>query len=193
MTSDRDNFDHQEHAAHAGDADGQEQDYGDLTEAGILRDELTAVQAQLDEARAELAGAQDRYLRARAELDNYRRRAAADQERSRAAGVDEMLAPVLTVFDDLQRAVEAADDAENGAILPGVRLVLSNLEKNLSVLGIEANGAAGEVFNPELHEAVSAIPAGEEHPAGTIAQVLRSGFKQGERLIRPAIVVVYNG
>lgn len=163
----------------------------DLADVEILRAELVQAEERLAEAGRELEEMRDRFLRARADLDNFRRRAAAEQERAREAGLDSAVLPVLTVFDDLQRALQVADDEDPGQIIPGVRAVLATLERNLGSLGIQGVGEVGEQFDPSLHEAIGVAPASPDGEAGTIAQVYQRGFAQGERLIRPARVVVY--
>jgi len=161
-------------------------------EAEILRGELTRVQAELAAVRKELEDAKQRHLRARADLENYRRRVTGDLELAREAGLDAAVLPVLTVFDDLGRALQAAQSSEDpAAIVPGVRSVLESLERGLETLDIRAIGAPGEVFDPDVHEALSAIPATELGQGGTIADVFQAGFKRGGRLVRPARVVVY--
>lgn len=161
-------------------------------EAEILRGELTRVQAQLASVRQELEDAKQRHLRVRADLENYRRRVAADLELAREAGLDAAVLPVLTVFDDLGRALKAAESSEDpAAIVPGVRSVLESLERGLETLDIRAVGAPGEAFDPDLHEALSAVPVTAEGQGGTIAEVFQAGFERGGRLVRPARVVVY--
>ena len=162
------------------------------TEADVLRSELEQALQKVEVLRQASDDFKDKFLRGRAELDNYRKRSAADAERARAAGLDSGLSVVLRVFDDLERALQVTGEGQEEGIIKGVRLVLDNLLADLERLGIERTGLAGEEFNPELHEALTAIPAGPDHKAGTIAQVAKTGFRQGDRLIRPAAVVVYN-
>lgn len=164
----------------------------DLNEADVLRGELQLQQDKNEILRQAADDFKDKFLRSRAELENWRRRAAADAERARANGLDEALRSVFKVFDDLERAVSAAGEGSADSILPGVKLVLENLEADLGRLGVERVGEPGDEFDPERHEAVTAVPADGDNPAGTIAQVVQVGFSQGDRLIRPAAVVVYN-
>jgi len=164
----------------------------DLNEADVLRGELQLQQDKNEILRQAADDFKDKFLRSRAELENWRRRAAADAERARANGLDEALRSVFKVFDDLERAVSAAGEGSADSILPGVKLVLENLEADLGRLGVERVGEPGDEFDPERHEAVTAGPADGDNPAGTIAQVVQVGFSQGDRLIRPAAVVVYN-
>lgn len=167
-------------------------------EVGILRDELqrnreeiAELRAQMEEVRAEAGEARDKYLRARADLENVRRRSAQDVERARESGLDSAVLNVLSVYDDLSRALQVADDDDPAKILPGVRAVRDALERNLGTLDIERVGAVGETFDPDLHEALTSVPAPDAEAAGTIADVYQAGFTRGDRLVRPARVVVY--
>ena len=163
----------------------------DTGELEILRSELATLQVALEAAGDELVELKDRYLRARADLENYRRRALQDVERAREAGLDSAVLPVLTVFDDLSRALAVADEEDPGKILPGVQSVLTALERNLDTLGIQRLGEVGDPFDPDLHEALTAVPTDDEERKGTIAEVFQAGFKRGDRLVRPARVLVF--
>ena len=163
----------------------------DTGELEILRSELATLQVALEAAGDELVELKDRYLRARADLENYRRRALQDVERAREAGLDSAILPVLTVFDDLSRALAVADEEDPGKILPGVQSVLTALERNLDTLGIQRLGEVGDRFDPDLHEALTAVPTDDEEREGTIAEVFQAGFKRGDRLVRPARVLVF--
>jgi len=161
-------------------------------EVDILRSELTRTQEQLGEAQREAAEYRDRFLRSRAELETFRRRVAGDVERAREAGLDSAVLAVLTVFDDLGRALQAAETTDDPAtIVPGVRAVKESLERNLENLDIRPIGAPGEPFDPNQHEALTAVPLTQGAEPGTIADVFQAGFKRGDRLVRPARVVVY--
>ena len=163
----------------------------DTGELEILRSELATLQVALEATGDELVELKDRYLRARADLENYRRRALQDVERAREAGLDSAILPVLTVFDDLSRALAVADEEDPGKILPGVQSVLTALERNLDTLGIQRLGEVGDPFDPDLHEALTAVPTDDEERKGTIAEVFQAGFKRGDRLVRPARVLVF--
>ncbi|MEX2535281.1 MAG: nucleotide exchange factor GrpE [Trueperaceae bacterium] len=164
---------------------------GSAQETEILRNELMRLQEELNEALARADELKDRFVRARAELDNFRKRAAADAERARESGLDSAVLPVLSVYDDLRRAIDAADTTDPAQIVPGVQSVLSTLERNLDGLGIKTVGSVGDPFDPDLHEALTSIPTTETAKPDTIAEVFQLGFQKGERLIRPARVVVY--
>jgi molecular chaperone GrpE len=169
---------------------------GELEEAqdevDILRAELARMQDSLGEAERQRDEFKDRYLRARAELENYRRRVQGDLERAREAGVDSAVLAVLPVYDDLGRALQAATD-DPSRIISGVESVREGLKRNLEALGIKEVGKRGEVFDPDFHEALSSFPAEDEALAGTVAEVYQVGFTKDDRLVRPARVVVYQG
>ncbi len=170
-------------------AEGREQ--AGEAEVEILRDELRRAQERLEGLQREAEESRDRFLRARAEFDNYRRRMEAELAREREAGMDSMVIPVLNVYDDLERALEAATAAGlEGPFVTGVRAVRDSLLRQLDALGITPVGLKGEPFDPELHEALAAVPAGPDAADGTIVQVYSAGFVKGERLVRPAKVVV---
>ncbi|MBA2667942.1 MAG: nucleotide exchange factor GrpE [Trueperaceae bacterium] len=169
--------------AHAGHAPDEEVD--------VLRRELGRVREALDAARIEIEEHKERTLRARADLENARRRAGGEIDRAHEAGLDAALGPVLTVYDDLGRALQAAESGDPAAILPGVRAVRDTLERKLAALGVERVGAVGEPFDPDKHEALTAVPPHGDAQPGTIADVFEAGFVRNARLIRPARVVVY--
>lgn len=165
---------------------------GTDTEADILRSELATLNEKLAVVSADSAAANERYLRSRAEFDTYRRRMVEELSLAREAGLDSALLPVLNVFDDLGRALQAAEAAaEPSGIVTGIRAVHENLLRSIEVLGVRQVGHVGEPFDPELHEAVAALPPTSQDQAGTIRDVHRAGFAKGERVIRPATVTVY--
>ena len=183
-------------AAVASDGPGAEGAGADATgfadsEVDILRSELNRLGPRVEALEAELAEAKDRYLRSRAELDTARRRMAVELELAREGGLQGAVLPVLSVFDDLARALEAAaKSGDAAAILPGVRGVQEALLRNLEGLGIHPLGAVGEPFDPEQHEALAAIPGTDGAAPGTICQVYQLGFSRGGKVIRPARVAV---
>jgi molecular chaperone GrpE len=164
----------------------------DLDPIAIYQAELARLGDELAAARDELRAERDRALRARADLDNLRRRHAAEADRARAAGQDAVIGSVLAVHDDLDRALAAA--ARSGdptAIVPGVEAVLAGLLRTLETLGFRRTGAVGEPFDAALHEAIMVVPTPEGATPGTIQAVFEVGFRQGDRLVRPARVIVH--
>jgi molecular chaperone GrpE len=131
----------------------------------------------------ELARSEERYKRALADLENYRKRTARDLERHRIEIRDELSRDWLEVIDSVERALRAAPADE------GLQAILEQMEGVVARLGVQRIGAAGERFNPELHEAVS-VRESDEVDDRTVLDVARSGFAIGDRVLRPAQVVV---
>jgi molecular chaperone GrpE len=161
-------------------------------EGGVTPEEVALLRSELEQARAEVNDFKNRFLRARADLENYRRRAAQDAARAREAGLDSAILTVLSVYDDLGRALGVASD-DPTKLLPNLEAVREGLKRNLESLGFSEVGAVGEAFNPDLHEALTAVPTDDEAVINTIAEVIQTGFVKGERLVRPARVVVFQG
>lgn len=142
---------------------------------------------------AELLRARDAHLRAEADLQNARRRAARDLEEAERRGEARALGSYLALLDDLARALEAAAQAgENGPLVEGVQLVLTRAADELARLGVTVIDPLGAPFDPNEHEALLAAPS-DAHPAGHVTQVVARGYRQGERLLRPARVIVSDG
>ena len=143
---------------------------------------------------AELARAVDARLRAEAELVNTRRRAAREVDEAERRGAEKTLAPVLAVADDLDRALEAAAQSgeATGALAQGVALVLSRLVEKLAAYGVTPIVPVDEPFDPRVHEALTHSPH-PSVPAGHVFQVIGRGWRNGDRLIRPARVLVSSG
>src|SRR4051812_50094686 len=132
-----------------------------------------------DERYAQL---EDRYLRALADLDNFRKRSARDNERRIADVTDGLLRSWLEVVDSIERAMEHTADERAAADL---RAVHDQIQAILHRHGVTRIGAAGEPFDPSLHEAVGVHPTGEV-PDRAIAAVAQPGYAVGARVVRPA-------
>lgn len=122
--------------------------------------------------------------RVQAEFINYKRRVEDDRVRATRAGEQKVLADLLTVVDDFGRA------EEHGELTGGFKAVADQVQATLTKFGVESFGVVGEAFDPQLHEAV--FHAGEDPnvEVTSIAQVMRTGFKVGDRVLRPATVGV---
>jgi molecular chaperone GrpE len=141
-----------------------------------------------DDALADdLAQLEDRYKRARADLDNFRKRAARETERR----VEEARASVIRDWLDTVDSVEWAMRIQSdGACYDGLQAVLQQMDAVLAREGVQRIGAIGDTFDPERHEAVAVQHATNQVQDRTIAEVQRSGYVLGGRVIRPAQVVV---
>jgi len=141
-------------------------------------------------AKAEATKLKDQLLRTAAEFENFRKRTRREIEDARARGRDETLNELLPVFDNLQRAVQAMSDSSDvGAIRNGIQLVLTQLDAALGRVGVTAIEAVGKPFDPTRHDAVQQIERADVAP-GTVVEEVQRGYLNGERLVRPALVVV---
>ena len=144
-----------------------------------------------------LEAERDEYLslarRTKADFENYRKRVDREAARAEARGRARLARELLSVLDNLERALAAADpsngDASPSHIAEGVRLVYEELAGVLANAGVEAYEPAGEPFDPELHEAMMTKPAPAEE-AGKVLEVLAKGYRLNGELLRPARVVV---
>ncbi|MEA2383867.1 MAG: molecular chaperone GrpE [Solirubrobacteraceae bacterium] len=139
-----------------------------------------------DELRSEVARLDDRYKRALADLDNYRKRSARDIDRRVQEARDALLREWLEALDSVERALRI--DAGT-PLAEGMRAVLEQMESILARYGVHRIGEAGERFDPERHEAVG-VRMTDEVPDHTVVEVARSGFAAGDRVLRPAQVIV---
>ncbi len=145
----------------------------------------------LAEAQEQLAKAADEALRARAEMDNVRKRAARDADNARRFALEKFMGDMLDVTESLERGLLAAegDQATVEQLLEGTRLTSRMLEKVLTKHGLEEVIPENEPFDPERHEALSLIPTDEFDP-DTVVQVVQKGYLLNGRLLRPARVLV---
>ncbi len=155
-------------------------------------DAMTAERAVPPAPAEESAAAlRDRWLRAEADLQNYRRRAQRDLEEARRAAEESVLLEVVAAIDDLERALEAIP-GEGAAVAwaEGVRLVAQHLRETLARRGVTVVDPLGEPFDPSFHEALLELPAPPETAPGTVVQVALKGYRRGARALRAARVVV---
>jgi molecular chaperone GrpE len=146
-----------------------------------------AVASQPD-SDAELAKLEDRWRRAVADLDNLRKRYARELDRERQAEGARVAAAWLPIVDNMERAISHAGDRSD-AVLEGVRSVLEQALQVLERLGYPRDAQAGVPFDPERHEVVGVVDQPDSQP-GTVVEVLRPGYGEGSRQLRPAAVVV---
>ena len=145
-----------------------------------------ALRAQLEDVLAQLAASEDRSLRARADLDNYRKRAEREIERRVRQQNDRLLRAWLEVVDSMERALALGHDAR---VSDGLRAFLDQMQAILERQGVRRIGVVGDRFDPELHEAIAVIPDPTQ-PDGAIAEIARSGYAVEDRVLRPAQVAV---
>ncbi|ORM35711.1 nucleotide exchange factor GrpE [Williamsia sp. 1135] len=140
------------------------------------------------DAGAELSQLEDRWRRSLADLDNLRKRYAKDLDRERAAEVAKVSAAWLPILDNLELAL-AHTGSDPQSVVDGVKAIRDQAVQVLSRLGFERHDEVGVPFSPELHEVVSVITQ-PDLPSGTVVEVLRPGYGEDGRQLRPAAVVV---
>jgi molecular chaperone GrpE len=151
-----------------------------VEEQQTVEERIAALEAERDERVNDLK-------RVAADFENYRKRVARDQESLVARAHERLVKELLPVLDDLERALAAAEEHEEGKLEEGVRLVHRSLEDALKREGldeIETNGR----FDPHVHEALLSQPSDAEE--GSVLEVLQKGYRLGDRVIRPARVIV---
>ena len=150
-----------------------------------------ALEQELAAARAEAAAAADRALRTLAEFDNYRRRNERERDEATRRGRADVLRELLEVADNFDRALAHAGDGSGtgDSFLEGMRLVARGLHDLLDRKGVARIEADGAPFDPEIHEALGAIPAGDVEP-NTVVRVVQAGYRLDDRVLRPAKVLV---
>ncbi len=165
-----------------GHGEREEQKLGDLT-----REELIE---KLDERSKEAISNYDKWLRASAELENYKRRVEREKSEFFKYAQESLIKALLPIVDDLERAIEHAKDEESlKALVEGVEMVLKNFHDCLAKFRVTPIKAIGERFDPNLHEAVM-VKEDSEKSKNTIVSELQRGYMLDDRVIRPAMVVV---
>ena len=152
---------------------------------------IAQLEAALEVANSTIEGQKDAVLRARADMENARRRAEQEVDKARKFALERFAGELLPVLDNLERAIQVAD-VENEAIKPvieGVDLTLKSFISIVEKFGMEIVDPQGETFNPELHQAMSMQETTEFAPNSVMA-VMQKGYTLNGRLLRPAMVMV---
>lgn len=154
-------------------------------------EEDTDSAAALAEAQAAAAANEDKFLRARAGLENYRRRVIRERAEVAREAKKQVLLRVLDVLDNLERAL-GYEQADAKTLLMGLRMTVTQFEDVLSGMGVKAVAACGEQFDPRWHEAVATV-ADPAQAEGTIVEEIQRGYHLDDALLRPARVKVVAG
>jgi len=155
---------------------------------------IVELEAALAASEATVSGQRDAVLRAKASEENVRRRATLDVEKAHKFALNKFANELLPVVDNLERAIGAADQ-ENEAtksLVEGIEMTLNSFTEALAKSGINQVNPKGEVFNPELHQAMTMIEVPGAEP-NTVIDVMQKGYEMNGRLLRPAMVVVAKG
>jgi len=181
--------DGQQESAEAADQQGAEPGNTGRTAAEADND----IEALIAEAvAAALAEQQDSVLRAQAEVQNMRRRCEADVEKAHKFALEKFSAELLTVIDNLERALDAVPDSAGesvNALREGVELTLKGFLETCEKFNIRQLNPEGEPFDPQMHQAMSMVPNPDVEP-NTVVAVVQKGYLLNDRVIRPAMVMV---
>lgn len=149
--------------------------------------------SEVDQLKADLAASQEKYLYLQAEYQNFRKRAARDISDARSHAIADTLTPFLSVSDFLAMAQTAAEKTDNlDAIKQGLTMIIAQFDKALDEMGVRKFNSVGEKFNPDLHDAVGREPS-DDVAEGNIISEWNCGYKIGEKILRPARVMVSAG
>ncbi len=154
-----------------------------------------ALEGELAALKEEKAKLEDRLVRLQADFDNHRKRTLREKQEALSYGHENVVKDLLAVVDNLERAIEhasASSGADFEGMLQGVELVRREFLGVLAKHGVGPIEAEGEVFDPNLHEALAQMED-EKVPAGRVARVLQKGYRLRDRLLRPARVLVSKG
>ena len=148
-------------------------------EEDVKKEEKDPVQQELDDTK-------DRLLRLTAEYSNYKRRSEKEKQDAYVYAKSDTIKALLPVIDNLERAL-ANETKDYDALKKGVEMTFDNLTAILETLGVEVFGEPGDIFDPNLHNAVMHVED-EEHKNGEIVDVFQKGYKIGDKIVRPAMV-----
>jgi molecular chaperone GrpE len=162
------------------------------TEETVAPDPLAELQAQLALKEAEAAANWDKFVRERADLENYRKRTQREKEELIKYGNETLLMEILPAVDNMERALDHLDPENNDQVVVGIRMTLDMLVSALKKFGVTAVSAEkGGAFDSAHHQAMGHIAS--DFPANSIAEVFQKGYLLNERLLRPAMVLVSKG
>jgi molecular chaperone GrpE len=167
-------------------AEQHEADQGQSPEA-----EIAMLYAELETAKQTIADQKDSVVRAAADVENMRRRAAQDVEKAHKFALEKFANELLPVIDNLERAIEFSDkDNETlKPLLEGIDMTVKSFNDAVAKFGVEVVDPQGEQFNPDFHQAMSIQPSSDVSP-NTVMAVMQKGYTLNGRLLRPAMVMV---
>jgi molecular chaperone GrpE len=179
---------------HPGDAEHTDQEALAAASAGEQAAEMSERIKQLEEAlaakEAEAAANWDKFVRERADLENYRKRVQKEKEELLKYGNESLILEILPILDNMERALAHASEESQAGVVEGVRLTHGMLLATLKKFGVvPLEVARGAAFDPALHHAVHQVES-DELPPNTVSEVFQQGYMLNDRLLRAAMVVV---
>jgi len=169
----------------------------EMEDPGNIEPEIVETEDETEKLRNELAQAlndikmhQEQYLRTLADMENLRKRTQRDKEELAKFANENILREILPVIDNLERAVDHAEQAEtNDGLFEGVQMTLTQFSQLLNKFGVEPVDAIGQPFDPAYHQAMGQLES-DEHPVNTVVQQMQKGYQLNNRLLRPAFVML---
>jgi molecular chaperone GrpE len=172
-----------EMANESGQTDGQEE-----VQPGATAEDTISIE---DKYKEELSQANDKFLRLYAEFDNFRRRTAKEREEARKTEGKDVIVALLPVLDDFERAIRSMENATDiVAVKEGVALIQNKMKNILVQKGLKEMQSIGSPFNPDLHEAITNIPAPTDDMKGKVIDEMEKGYELNDKVIRFAKVIV---
>ena len=153
--------------------------------------EIALLHSELEAAKQTINDQKDSVVRAAADVENMRRRAAQDVEKAHKFVLEKFANELLPVIDNLERAIEFSDkeNEQLKPVLEGIEMTVKSFNDAVSKFGVEIVNPQGEQFNPEFHQAMSIQPSNDVAP-NTVLAVMQKGYTLNGRLLRPAMVMV---
>lgn len=189
MNSENENTEELEKANNEETVDETQQNEEVATEETV--EEAVEEKSELEIAKEEAAAANDKFLRLYSEFDNFRKRSAKERIELIKSASEDVIKNMLPIVDDFKRAMThnaEVDDADS--IKQGFELIFNKLYKSLEAKGLKKIEAQGEVFNADIHEAITNIPASSEDMKGKVMDVVEEGYYLGDKIIRYPKVVI---
>jgi len=147
----------------------------------------TTQMSEVEKLKKQLQQEHEMYLRALADFDNYRRRTERERTTAARSGKREILLPLLDVLDGFEHALQIADTS--APVVEGMQIIYRQLQTLLEKEGITPVTSVGEIFDPEVHEAIGSIES-EKHDSGAVVDEVRRGYRWNDDVLRPARVRV---
>lgn len=155
--------------------------------------ELEQLRDELEKSKDEIKKEKDNFLRLFAEFENYKKRTSKERIELFSTANKELMSVLLPILDDFERGIQEIEKSEDKALLEGVQLIYTKLKNTLNQKGLkQMEVKQGDVFDAEIHEAISQIPAPSKKLKGKIIDTVEKGYKLGETIIRFPKVVLGN-
>lgn len=174
----------QENATASNETETNGEAAAEAVEAEVVDPEIASLKQTAEEH-------YQRYLRTQADFDNFRRRSRQEKEEFAKYASQKLIEGLLPIVDNFDRAMAASREQQDfESLAKGVEMIQRQLAQLLESEGVQAIGAVGEPFNPELHQAIMQVPAEEGQGSGIVVEELQKGYMLKDKVIRPAMVKV---